>query len=240
VPDWPNSVAMNSGSSTNSRSRGSSGTRGVRPGGPWALANMRSGPFQRSQWRRSWRLAVVLRVAVRTGLRVRLGSQAAVAMRVPAVITHEVFALVGDVLGDFGRKSRALKTWKLRRDPPRRSALAAPGEAAAVVLCGAIQHRSVVGQADHARQTERTTQDVLGQSLQTGGVARGQIDAVVDAEAGVGPAAHLVHGLLVDLSTYGSCSSRWSGARRCRTWRVQFLLVKANVLDPVFVLGRTW
>jgi hypothetical protein len=34
VPDWPNSAAANSGSSTNSRSRGSSGTCAVRPGGP--------------------------------------------------------------------------------------------------------------------------------------------------------------------------------------------------------------
>jgi hypothetical protein len=40
--------------STNSRSRGSSGTCAVRPGGPRALGSVRSGPSQRLQCRRIW------------------------------------------------------------------------------------------------------------------------------------------------------------------------------------------
>jgi len=119
-------------------------------------------------------------------------------MRVPAVITDEVFALVGDVLGDFGQEIEGAEDLEVAARSASQVGTGRSREAAAVVLFGPIQHRPVVRQADHASQAEGTTQDVLGQALQTGGVARGQIDAVVDAEAGVGPAAHLVHGRLVD------------------------------------------
>ena len=73
------------------------------------------------------------------------------------------------------------------------------GKAAAVVLLRAIQGRAAVGQADHAGQAEGTPHHVLGQTLQVGGIARRQVDAVVDAEPRMRPGAHRLHGRPVDL-----------------------------------------
>ena len=51
VPDWPNSAAMNSGWSTNSKSYRGSETCDALPGGPRALGSVRSWPSQRPQWK---------------------------------------------------------------------------------------------------------------------------------------------------------------------------------------------
>ncbi len=73
------------------------------------------------------------------------------------------------------------------------------GEAAAAVLLGPVDDRTLLRETNDTGQAERATEDILGQSLQTEPVARCQADAVVDAEARVGPGAHCIGGVLVDL-----------------------------------------
>ena len=74
-------------------------------------------------------------------------------MRVPAVIPDEVFALVGDVLGDFGQEIEGAEDLEVAaRSASQIDALAATGKAAETVLFGLIEHRAVVRQVDHPCQ----------------------------------------------------------------------------------------
>jgi len=93
-----------------------------------------------------------VRVALRNGRRVRLGSHAAAPMRVPAVITDQVFALVGDVLSYFGQEIEGAEDLEIAARSASQVGTGRTRKAAAVVLFGAVQHRPVVGQADHPCQ----------------------------------------------------------------------------------------
>ena len=75
-------------------------------------------------------------------------------MRVPAVITDEVFALVGDVLSDFGQAIEGTEDLKVAARSASEVGTGRAREAAAVVLFGPIQDRTVVRQADHACQDD--------------------------------------------------------------------------------------
>lgn len=74
------------------------------------------------------------------------------------------------------------------------------GEASAIVFLGTIDDRAFGGETDHAGQTERATRHGLSQPLQAPLVVVRQEDAVIDAEARVGPGPHLVDCSLVDLA----------------------------------------
>jgi hypothetical protein len=75
-------------------------------------------------------------------------------MQVSAVITDEVFALVGDVLGDFGQEIKGTEDLEITARSTSQVGTGRSREAAAVVLFGPIQHRPVVRQADHAGQAD--------------------------------------------------------------------------------------
>jgi hypothetical protein len=128
----------------------------------------------------------------------RLGPNTPLAMRVPAVITNEVLAFVRDVLRDFGQKIQCAENLEVAPRTVFQIAAGRTGEAAAASLLGAIDYRAVIGQANHTGQTEGASQDVLGQPLQSRRVARRQVDAVVDAEAGVPPRSHQIDRFLID------------------------------------------
>ena len=116
-------------------------------------------------------------------LRSRLGAQAAAAMRVPAVVSHQMFALVGDVLRDFGQEVQSAEDLKVAARSAPQVGAGRAGKTAAVVFLGVVDHRTVVRQADDAGQAERTTQDVFSQSFQPRRIPRRQVNAVVHAEA---------------------------------------------------------
>jgi hypothetical protein len=79
-------------------------------------------------------------------------------MRVPAVVPHEVFALVGDVLSDFGQEIEGTEDLEIAARSASQVGTRRARKAAAVVLLGAIQHRPVVGQADHLCQADAISQ----------------------------------------------------------------------------------
>ena len=128
----------------------------------------------------------------------QLGLDAAVPVRVPAVVAHQMIPFLRDVLRQFGQEVECAKDLEVAPWSTTQIATGWVGKAA-VVFFGPIDHRSVVGQPDHARQAERATQNILGQTLQTERVARCEVHTVIDAETTMGPRAHLVLRRLVDL-----------------------------------------
>ena len=87
-------------------------------------------------------------------------------MRISAVVTDQVLALLRDVLRDFGQKIDGAEDLEVAARSAEKIGTGRPGKTAAVVLLRVIDHRAVVGQADDPGQAEGTTQNVLSQSFQ--------------------------------------------------------------------------
>ena len=97
------------------------------------------------------------------------------------------------------RKSRASKTWKLRRGPPAKSPLAGVGNRRQSAFSHAVHHRTGLRDANDPCQAEGTANHVLGKSLQPKRVACWQVNVVVHAESRMLPSPHLVDQVLFDL-----------------------------------------
>ena len=68
-----------------------------------------------------------------------------------------------------------------------------------VFLCS-INHRTVIGHPHDASQAEGTAEDILGQPTQPCDVVRRDVHAVINTEAGVLPASHLLGRLWIELA----------------------------------------
>ena len=121
-------------------------------------------------------------------------------VRVPTKIANQVFALVGNVLRDFGQKVQGAEDLEVPFRSAAQIGAGRSGKAATVVLFRTIDHRSFAGQSHDARQAEWTAQDVLSQPPQPRCVTRWERDTVVDAETRERPGTHLVDRLLIDLA----------------------------------------
>ncbi len=71
----------------------------------------------------------------------------------------QVAWLVGDVLGDFGQEIEGAEDLEIAARSASQVGTGSPWEAAASVLFGAVQHRAVVGQADHADQAKHRSRN---------------------------------------------------------------------------------
>ncbi len=101
---------------------------------------------------------------------------------------------VGDVLGEFGDEVQGVEDLKVtghpRTDPrtdPRTHAAeegTAGGlwEASAGFLLGEVDHRALLGEADHALETQRAPEHVVRKPLASGVVVGAQPDGMVHAE----------------------------------------------------------
>ncbi len=110
-----------------------------------------------------------------------------------------MLAFVRDVLRDFRQKIQRAENLEVAPRTPFQIAAGRTGEAAAACLFGTIDDRAVIGQANHTGQTEGAAEDILGQPLQSRRVARREVDAVVDAEAGMPPGSHQIDRFLINL-----------------------------------------
>jgi hypothetical protein len=92
---------------------------------------------------------------------------------------------VGDVLGELGQEVQRLEDLEVAADPGEQTVAGRLGETSAATLLSEVEDLAVVGDPDHAGEAERAAQHVLGQTLEPGGVAGSEGDAVVDTEAAV-------------------------------------------------------
>ena len=143
------------------------------------------------------RLGVGLRLVVLV-LIALLGTEAACLVGVVAVVTDEVFALVGDVLGEFGEEVEGIEDLIIANHTAEQVVACGFGEAMGPVLLGVVDHLPSPGNAEQAGEAERGAGHVLGEAFETVAVGGGDADGAIDAEAGVSPEADLVDDGVID------------------------------------------
>ena len=90
---------------------------------------------------------------------------------------------VGDVLGELGDEVQRVEDLEVPADAAEQIRARRLGEASAGFLLGEVDHLSLVSDADHALETERTSEHVVGEPLASGTVVGVQTDGVMDPEA---------------------------------------------------------
>ena len=139
---------------------------------------------------------LVLVVPARLGGRIGLGgdlfgTHAPGLVGVVTVVADEVFALVGDVLGEFGEEVQGLKDLEVTGDASEQVVPGGVGEAVWFVLVGVVDNLTGAGDADQAGETERAASHVLAEAFEAIAVGVGQADGAIDAEPGMPPGTDL-------------------------------------------------
>lgn len=121
--------------------------------------------------------------------------QAAGFVGVAAVVADQVFALVGDVLGELCEEVEGVEDLEVAGDPsPAAEKIFAGGFGVllAVVFLGLVEDLAFARDANESGEREGAAGHVLGEAFDGGTVAAGEEHGAVDVEAAVPPGAHLV------------------------------------------------
>ena len=125
------------------------------------------------------------------------GSHAAGLVGVVAIVADEVFAMIGDVLGEFGEEVKGIEDLEIAGDAPKQVAAGGVGEAMGPVFLSVVNDLRGSSDTKQAGETERGAGHVLGEAFEAVAVAGGDADGAIDAEAGVRPRSDLAdHGVI--------------------------------------------